>query len=423
MKIVYLDPSGQLGGAEALLLDALASLQEAEPTCKLHLIVAESGPLIEKAAALGIGVSLVPFPASIARLGDAGAGGPAGQEIRRLNVAGRFFAAVPSVLAYRKELRRAIRKAKPDLIHSNGFKMHILSLWSRPGDVPVIWHIHDYVSKRPFMSRLMRLHAPRCAYAIANSASVAADLRAICPGLNISTVRNAVDVAQFSPEGTHLDLDALAGLPRPAPGTIKVGLLATMARWKGHAVFLEALSKLSCDAPVRAYILGGPLYQTEGSQWSEKELRTLAGTLRVADRVGFTGFIDRPAAALRALDIVVHASTDPEPFGLVIVEAMACGRAVVISQAGGAAEIIRDGIDGLGHQPGNSAQLARCIERLAADSELRERLGVEARAAAVQWFNRGRLASDLLAIYRQTMANNDWLAAAVPIREGAESEV
>ena len=404
MRIVYLDPSGHLGGAEALLLDVLTSMREVEPTWKLHLIVAESGPLIEKAASLGVEVSLVPFPASIARLGDAGAGGPAGQEIRRLNVVRKFAAAVPSVVAYRTELRRAIRKAEPDLIHSNGFKMHVLSLWSRPANVPVIWHIHDYVSKRPFMSRLMRLHAPRCAHAITNSKSVGNDLQAVCPGLKVSTVLNAIDLARFAPEGPHLDLDALAGLPRPAAGTIKVGLLATMARWKGHAVFLEAVAQLSSDVPIRAYILGGPVYQTEGSQWSEKELRDLARSLGVADSVGFTGFIDEPASALRALDIVVHTSTEPEPFGLVIAEAMACGRAVVMSWAGGATEIVRDGVDGLAHASGNATQLARCIERLAAGPELRGRLGVEARAAAVRRFDRGRLATDLLAIYRDTAA-------------------
>ncbi len=407
MRIVYLDPSGKLGGAEALLLDVLAGVREAEPGWDLHLIVGESGPLVHKASALGMEVSVVAFPEALARLGDAGAGGPAGHQVGKLNLAKRAAAAIPSIWAYRNTLRRVIRKIQPDLIHSNGFKMHLLSLWSRTGDVPVIWHLHDYASKRPVVGHLLRLHAPYCAHAIANSPSVGADLQALCPRLAVSTVTNAIDVARFSPTGTQLNLDTLAGWPAASPGTVKVGLLATMARWKGHAVFLEAIARLSPDVPVRAYILGGPVYQTEGSQWSETELRDLAKSLGVADRVGFTGFVDEPAAALRALDVVVHASTDPEPFGLVIVEAMACGRAVVISAAGGAAEIIRPGVDGLAHWPGDAEQLARCIEQLAGDRELRERLGREARTSAVRSFHRTRLVSELLPIYRQTLAGGD----------------
>ena len=73
-------------------------------------------------------------------------------------------------------------------------------------------------------------------------------------------------------------------------------------------------------------MIGGTLYQTEGSQYDLEDLRRLAANLGLEGRVGFTGFVDEPAAAMRALDVVVHASTQPEPFGLVIAEAMAGGR-------------------------------------------------------------------------------------------------
>ena len=70
---------------------------------------------------------------------------------------------------------------------------------------------------------------------------------------------------------------------------------------------------------------------------------------------------------MRALDVVVHASTQPEPFGLVIAEAMACGRAVITSAAGGAAEIIDAGVDAITHPPGDAASLSACMVRLARD--------------------------------------------------------
>ena len=105
-----------------------------------------------------------------------------------------------------------------------------------------------------------------------------------------------------------------------------------MAQWKGHEVFLRAFKMLAGDPPVRGYVIGGALYETDGSQRDLDELRRLAESLGLSWPVGFTGFVDDAAAAMRALDVVVHASTQPEPFGLVIAEAMACGRAVVVSR-------------------------------------------------------------------------------------------
>jgi glycosyltransferase involved in cell wall biosynthesis len=212
---------------------------------------------------------------------------------------------------------------------------------------------------------------------------------------------NAIDLGRFEPGGLCADLDRLAGMPPAAPGTIRVGLMATMARWKGHGVFLDAISKIPAEVPFRAYVIGGSLYQTDGSQCSVEELRTAAAQMGISHLTGFTGFIDRPAEILRALDIVVHASTEPEPFGLVIVEAMACGRAVIVSQAGGAAEIIDEGVDALAHTPGDAAQLAQRIQQLALDGELRRRLGENGRAKALRCFDRARLTRDWVAIYQE----------------------
>ena len=177
------------------------------------------------------------------------------------------------------------------------------------------------------------------------------------------TVRNGVDLSRFSRTGPRANLDAMAGLPQAPPNTIRVGLVATLARWKGHETFLEAIARLPAHPSVRAYIVGDAVYQTEGSQYSLDELRARAQSLGIADRVGFTGFVQSPEAIFRALHIVVHASTSPEPFGLVIAEAMACGGAVIVSNAGGAAEIVTPGVDALVHTPGDAGDLAAQIRR------------------------------------------------------------
>ena len=184
-------------------------------------------------------------------------------------------------------------------------------------------------------------------------------------------------------------------------------MLATFARWKGHESFLRALSLIPKSVPLRAYIIGDALYQTDGSQYSMAELRAIAEDLSIVDRVGFTGFIAAPASAMRSLDIVVHASTQPEPFGLVIAEAMACGKAVIMSEGGGALELIETGRNAMGHRPGDSEELAERITQLATDPELRAQLGSAGRATAEYRFSRSRLVTEFVPLYEKLVFRSD----------------
>ncbi len=402
MKILYLSACAQMGGAENSLLDILASLRAAKPGWPLRLVVSENGPVVSRSAALGVPTIIVPFPSALARIGDAAVGGPAGRQRSRWSLLAELLLAAPAVFGYVRKLRAVIREQAPDVIHSNGFKMHMLGVWAKPRRVPIVWHVHDYVSLRPLMSRLLRRCAARCALAVANSRSVAADVKAVCgTRLKVSTIYNGVDLENFSPSGPTLDLDILAGFEPANPETVRVGMLATLARWKGHETFLQAMALIPPDVPVRGYITGGALYQTNGSQHSLAELNQLAARLGLSQKIGFTGYVAEPAAAMRALDIVVHASTEPEPFGLVVVEGMACGRAVVVSEGGGAAELFTSGTDAMGHPPGDAKSLAGCIKRLACDSNLRRSLGRAGRNTAELRFDRARLATELIPLYQR----------------------
>jgi glycosyltransferase involved in cell wall biosynthesis len=396
VQIVYLNPCGKLGGAETSLREVLASVRAAEPDWKLWLVLGEDGPLAPIARDLGVNVIVQPFPAELGRLGDAGRG----------VALWPLCKAAGATAKYARGLSALLRQIRPDILHTNGFKMHLLGAWTRPAQTLLVWHIHDYVSTRPLMSRFLRLFGRSCTVAVANSKSVAGDLHSVLPALRIVTIYNGIDLNRLSPIGKRIDLDAAAGLEPAQPGTVRVGLVATFARWKGHQVFLEALARLSSQTPVRGYIIGGPIYQTGGSQWSLEELRQQANRLGLEGKVGFTGFLEDVSGAIRSLDIVVHASTQPEPFGMVIIEGMACGKAVIASQAGGAAEIFADGENALGHPPGDPAALTQQIARLARDTELRNRLGRTGRATAERMYHGRRLAEELTAVYRDLVGSS-----------------
>jgi glycosyltransferase involved in cell wall biosynthesis len=165
------------------------------------------------------------------------------------------------------------------------------------------------------------------------------------------------------------------------------------------------------NVPVRGYVIGGPIYQTQGSQCTLAELQLAANQLGLAGKIGFTGFLEDTSAAMRSLDVVVHASTQPEPFGMVIIEGMACERAVVASRAGGAAELVEEGRNALSHPPGDAAALAHQILRLAMDPQLRSRLGKGGRLSAEQHYGREGMARAAVALYQRVSEKSSHVPA------------
>jgi glycosyltransferase involved in cell wall biosynthesis len=402
LRILFLNPVGVLGGAERALLDLLACLRTLEPVLSLHVLAGTGGPLLEEARALGVDARLLPLPEQLSSLGDSGLRGAGAGAMWGF---ARGLAPAPGLLAgYLRRLRREAVSLRPHLIHSNGIKTHLLSPATLGLGIPCVWHIHDFIGERPLVRRGLRALRPLAAAAIANSRAVGVDASEVLGPLPVHVVYNGVNVERFAPgPGESGRLDALAGLEAAPSGTVRIGLVATYARWKGHEVFLRAAAELLRSSPelaVRFYLVGAPLYRTPDSQLSVEELRGMVERLGLSGRVGLVPFQQEPAEVYRALDVFVHASTRREPFGLTIAEAMACGRPAIISRASGAAEQLTDGVDALTLPSGDTQALARALRTLAEDAGLRERLGQAARRTAVERFSRERYAREVLNVYR-----------------------
>jgi glycosyltransferase involved in cell wall biosynthesis len=396
MKVLFVSPTGVLGGAERVLLSALGAIRMARPEVQCHLLVLSAGPLVERATELGVETTVLPAPAGLQLLGDSRLKQSNRRAFRAATMALRSIPLIWSTWRYVRQLRRRIRELGPDLIHSNGIKTHALLWLTGIRSIPIVWHVHDFLGQRPLARRILSWAVGRAAGAIAISNAVAEDLRRLWPRLDVQVIANAVDTDRFHPgSGDPALLDRLAELP-PRP-CLRVGLVATYARWKGQDVFIAAAARVmrDCpDVPVRFYVIGGPIYQTHGSQWSRPELNALARQLRIDDQVGFIEFQLNVQPIYRALDIVVHASTAPEPFGLTIVEAMACGKPVIVAAAGGAAEIIRPGHDALATPPGDEGALASALSALLNDPTMRKTLGLNARRTVCERYDERRFSAE-----------------------------
>jgi glycosyltransferase involved in cell wall biosynthesis len=399
---LFVAPSSSLGGAERVLIENLKFLKKQKSLCP-ELLAIENGPLVECVHNLGIPVHLLVLNNSVLRIGDS----PARNENKFIFLF-TWIMAIPFVLWTVIRWRFFIKKHNPSVIHSNGFKTHLLLAWSVPRNIPIYWHLHDFIGDRPLMKRLLKSAWRPGIEALGISQAVAEDFCKLLPNCPTNIWYNSIDCDKFKP-GSHNGnwLDLTAGLTEGFQG-LRIGLVATYARWKGHEVFLESCSLLTLKYRdiIRFYIVGGPVYQTTGSQWSRCELEKTIHIKGLDGKVGLVPFQKDTSKVYKSLDIVIHASTRREPFGLVIGEAMACGKPVVAALHGGAAEIGRNGIDCIGHKPGCSDSLAAAIEELIQKKSKRDILGINARKRIIKNFGAENMLSNWNKIIMR-LKNND----------------
>jgi glycosyltransferase involved in cell wall biosynthesis len=392
MKLLYLNASSQLGGAERNLIDTICAVQDRDPSIEITvLITAADGPIVAELDRLGIKIILLELPSKIAQLGDSGLKGENNRLVSILSFA-RNLSLVGEFVGYWQQLKRSIAQIDPDVIHSNGMKTHLLAA-SLGISTPIIWHLHDFIGSRVLVKQLLKLFVNRASAAIAISKSIADDWQTFFPSLQIELIYNAIDVDRYTPRSNIRDSQHL-----------NIGLVATYALWKGHDIFIQAIGHIAKQRPelqskIKFYIIGGAIYETARSQYSRSQLQQLARDLNVEDWLVFVDFQQDIVSGYNMLDIVVHASTQPEPFGRTIVEAMACEKAVIVAQAGGAAELFTHQKDAIGVLPGDPIALSVAIGKLIDSPSDRIALGKAGRITVMERFNRDRLGKELISLY------------------------
>jgi glycosyltransferase involved in cell wall biosynthesis len=375
--VVYLNPTAELGGAERSLLDLAAGLDRRRWSPRL--ICLGQGPFLTEAARLGLPVEPASVPQAFERTSLRGARSSA------LGLAAGVLRSAPALLA----IRRAATRTVPAILHSNGNKTHLLTLSLRRARTRVVWHVRDFLPDRAPERWLLRTARLTADAVIANSAAVAAHLRRLgaAPRL-VHPIPNGIDLVRFAPDGPQAELRAELGWPKHAR---LVGMVGVLARWKGQEVFLRAAAALRQRYPdLRFVVVGSEIYRTAGHGGFTQTLEQLARDLRLGDALAFTGYRHDIPEVLRALDVVVHASIEPEPFGRVIAEAMACARPVVWARGGGADEIVGDSpLAALGVPGGDPVALAAGIERALSDPDRARAWATEGHTRVATHFDLG----------------------------------
>lgn len=337
-RVLFLDHVAVLGGAELSLLDIAVGWG---PTAMVVLL--EDGPFRARLEAAGVRTMIVET-------------GSAVRTVRRDAPAPLLATAVEVV----RVARRVAGLARSyDLIYANSQKAMVIGalagIFARR---PVLWHLRDILNHADFNARNVRVTvalANRVAGRVVTNSMATAEAFRLVGGNAVKTrvVHNGIASAPFCSVTPEDIAEARAELRLPE-ATI-VGVFGRLAPWKGQHVLLEALPQLP---GVHALLVGNALF---GEHSYVERLHTLARDLEVADRVHFLGFRSDIPRLMGLTDAVVHTSISPEPFGRVIVEGMLAGRPVVASRAGGAPEIVEDGVTGRLVSPGDAREVAAAI--------------------------------------------------------------
>ena len=213
-----------------------------------------------------------------------------------------------------------------------------------------IWHVRDYAI--PAWAR--RLLIRDCHAAIAPSEFIASSLGR---SRKIHVIPNGVDLADVPREAAFAAFRREWGIPPEVP---VIGCLGQVLPWKGQRYFVDAVASLAPRLPSAHFLVVGSAVLADPRRDHVAELKAYAEAAGVAGRILFTGQRDDPLAALGAMDVVVNCSEN-EPFGRVLIEAMACRRPIVAFRSGAVPEIVEDGSTGLLVPFGDAAGLADAV--------------------------------------------------------------
>jgi glycosyltransferase involved in cell wall biosynthesis len=378
---VYVDHVARLSGAEIALARMLPALAE---HVDVRVILGEDGPLVERLQQAGVEVEILALPA-------------AARDTRKDTVTARGvgLAAGVETARYVASLRRRLRALRPDILHTNSLKSALYGgVAGRAAGVPVLWHVRD---------RIASDYLPGAAVRLVRSAAAVLPTAVVTPSEVTMATLPARRPSIRAVVADSVDPPPDAGARSPDPHPLRVGIVGRLAEWKGQHVVLEAFAAAFPAGETELWLIGDAMF---GEAAYVDRLRRQIASLDLTGRVELRGFRGDVWAELAQLDVLVHASISPEPFGQVVLEGMAAGLPVIAAVPGGPAEIMVDGVDGLLTPSGSVDALAAALTRLAGDPALRDRLGRNARTAAER-YTPSRTAQGLLEVYGQ-IAGQDW---------------
>jgi len=369
IEILFLHSSSDLYGSDRALLNILSILDRAkfEP----HVILPDFGPLNLELNRLGILPRVMNF----------------GVLRRKLLHPFGFIAYVISSFSGCLRILFYAKGNKIRIIHSNTSAILTGGVVAWLLRIPHIMHLREMVIQPKWLWRILSTFAFLFSNRVLAVSEAVKDhwLKGSLyrkPG-KIEVIYDGIDTVRHSPEVSGKPFEKELGVE---DGDILIGMIGRINRWKGQDYLVDVAREVILLDPRAIFVIVGDAYK--GEEILVERLKEQLASKNLKGRVFLLGFRKDVSEIHSALDIYVHPSIWPEPFGLVVAEAMSSGKPVVANNLGGVKEMIVNGQTGFLVNPNDRTQMVEAILKLVRDRELRESMGQAGRKRIIEKFSK-----------------------------------
>ena len=366
-NVLFIHSSSELYGSDRSLLNIVKYINKNK--YKVHVVLPCEGPLVDEMKKVK-GVKVVIYEVAVLRR-------------KNLSVKGGFVY-LRDYSRSCKFLKQYIKEHKIDIVDTNTAVVFPGAVAARKCRIKSSWHIREIIKsnlENKVISHIMKRNAD---VIIANSKASGKALNV--PESKIRVVYNAVE-----------DRDKV----NVAPHGITVGMAGRINRWKGQKLLVDAAAIVNKKYPDVIYNIAGEAYT--GEEFIKEDLISYIEEKGLSQSVKLLGQVNNMSEFYSGLDIFVLPSTQPEPFGLVVIEAMNFGLPVIATNHGGPVEIIEEGVDGYLVDWEDATQMAERIIELIENPELRKTMGVNGQRKKSEQFSVTAMVNNVEKVFEEIL--------------------
>lgn len=380
-NIVFLHSSSELYGSDRSLLNLVKNLDKDK--FNITVILPEDGPLVDKINRFD-NVEVIINELVVLRR-------------KNLSLSGMsqyFIMLIKSI----KFINNLIKEKNIDIVYTNTSVIFAGGISAKLCKVKSIWHIREIIKskyERFIVSRIVNTFSD---YIIANSKATA---EAISKNKDkVKVIYNAIDIEKdINLEYIDEAYNEVAATVVRSNNKIKVGMAGRINRWKGQKLFVDMAKLVSQDNDNVEFLIAGNVYK--GEDYILDDLKEYILESGVKDKIGLLGQVDNMNSFYKNIDIFILPSIQPEPFGLVVIEAMNNKLPVVATNHGGPVEIIDNNIDGFLVDYKDAKEMAQVVNKLIKDKELRSYIAANAERKVKEKFNVSRYVDEISCILEE----------------------
>jgi glycosyltransferase involved in cell wall biosynthesis len=379
-RVLYLQPNNEVGGSDIALLRLIDRLNRSDYTPVVAL--PGDGPLSEPLRQTGAELHFVPM-----------------RQLRTLPSPTYQAKYLAGMLPTIRQIRTLITDERISFVHTNSLYCPYGAWAAYWAGCPHLWHVREIPPAIPIARRLYAEMVERLSARVVSMTTACVD-GLFGPGRsprNGVILPDGIDVGRWHPGISGDRIRRELNLTATAP---VIGFIARLDPWKGLEVFLRAAKRVSEREPAAQFLIVGDA--PSGFEAYRDAMKSLAGSLGLDRQVHFLGWryrLDDIPEVMAALTVLCHTPVRPEPFGLVVIEAMAVGCPVVAPCAGGPAETVLEGVTGFLVAPGDADAFADRLCQVIAQRDGRAQMSSAARKRVVEEYSSERFGERLAEIY------------------------